>query len=464
MEHAVSRPLSGVWAVIAPPRAHVTPPAEGWGGALERNGAAAVVLEVDGVAADRASLVEQLTRTVAGSVLAGVLSFLALDERPREDFPVVTAGLATTVLLAQALGDAGVKAPLWCVSRRAVAVDGQDELQSPLQAQVWGLGRVAALEQPERWGGLLDLGVPWDRNAARAFAAILDSGEDQVALRPSGAFARRVARAAPPEPAVAGSWRTHGTMLITGGTGGLGGHVARWAAKRGARHLVLASRSGTAAAGAGELEAELVALGARVTFEACDVTEPGEIERVLADVPARYPLTAVVHAAGVDRYCAFEAADTATLAASIAPKVAGAASLDRLLQDEPLDLFAVFSSIAGVWGGDSLAPYAAANAYLDALVTRRRSTGRAGTALAWGPWAKVGMAAYNPGLTGQLARVGLAAMEPEQAMSAFEQAVDGGDTAVAIADVDWERFGLAYTYSRPSPLLSDLLLEEDGPR
>ncbi|MET9701364.1 acyltransferase domain-containing protein, partial [Streptomyces sp. NPDC006529] len=88
----------------------------------------------------------------AGSVV-GVVSLLALDE---------VGGLVATAALVQALGDAGVGAPLWCLTRGAVSVGRSDKLVSPVQAQVWGLGRVAALEVPERWGGLVDLPEVWD--------------------------------------------------------------------------------------------------------------------------------------------------------------------------------------------------------------------------------------------------------------------------------------------------------------
>ncbi|MFP8964936.1 hypothetical protein ACLIYP_30955, partial [Streptomyces nanhaiensis] len=84
------------------------------------------------------------------------------------------------------LGDAGVQAPLWCVTQGAVTTGGSDPLAHPAQAQIWGLGRVAALEHPDRWGGLVDLPEQLDERGAAHLRAVLAApagGEDQVAIR-----------------------------------------------------------------------------------------------------------------------------------------------------------------------------------------------------------------------------------------------------------------------------------------
>jgi acyl carrier protein len=133
-------------------------------------------------------------------------------------------------------------------------------------------------------------------------------------------------------------------------------------------------------------------------------------------------------------------------------KVDGAAHLDALLPE--LDAFVVFSSIAGVWGSAGQAGYAAANAYLDGLVARRRARGAAGTAVAWGPWAGAGMAHGEQ--QEQLGRRGLPAMDPELAVTALQAALDRDDTSVVVADVAWDRFAASFTALRPSPLLGGI--------
>ncbi|MFE0952746.1 SDR family NAD(P)-dependent oxidoreductase, partial [Streptomyces mutabilis] len=236
-----------------------------------------------------------------GSVLTGVVSLLALADSSEAaalpDGPGAPA-VATAVLF-QALLDAGVAAPLWCVTRGAVAVAASEALTAPVQAAVWGIGRVAALEHPAAWGGLVDLPAELDERTARRFAAVLagHDGEDQVAVRASAVFGRRLVPA--PDTAPDTGWEPRGTVLVTGGTGGRGAHLARRLATAGAEHLVLLSRRGPEAPGADDLRAELEGLGARATLIACDATDREALAGVLADIAADVPLTAVVHAAGV---------------------------------------------------------------------------------------------------------------------------------------------------------------------
>ena len=181
--------------------------------------------------ADRGGLAAQLGEALAdGLLVSGVLSLVALGKRPCDESGV-PGGVAGTVTLVQALDDAGVEVPLWVATCGAVSVGRSDELRSPVQAQVWGLGRVVALEQPRRWGGLVDLPEVVDARAAARLCAVLAGGaEDQVAVRGSGVFARRLVRAS----RVTGrAWQPRGTVLVTGGTGALGAHVARWLAGAG---------------------------------------------------------------------------------------------------------------------------------------------------------------------------------------------------------------------------------------
>ncbi|MGW5719454.1 type I polyketide synthase [Amycolatopsis sp. NPDC003865] len=375
---------------------------------------------------------------------AGVLSLLAFDERPTAEG--IPAGLAATLELLQTLGDT---VPLWCVTSGAVSVGGADPVRSATQAALWGFGRTAALEHAGRWGGLVDLPRALDDRAVARLASVLGGTEDQVAVRDSAVFGARLERA----PAAAGrSWRPSGTVLITGGTGALGAEVARWLAGAGAGHLVLTSRRGLDAAGAPELRDELTALGVTATVAACDVTD----REALADlIGGLDDLRAVVHAAGVAQSAPLAGLTPAGFARFTAAKLAGAENLDAVLGDRELDAFVLFSSIAGVWGSGGQSAYAAANAYLDGLAHRRRAAGLAATSVAWGPWAGGGMLA-DEGAEDHLRRRGLRPLAPDLAITALRQALDAGDTAVTVADVDWARFAPGFTAARASALLGDL--------
>ncbi|MEH1102902.1 type I polyketide synthase, partial [Micromonospora sp. CPCC 205561] len=87
---------------------------------------------------------------------AGVLCVPPAPDRALPDAPAVSAGAALLLTLTQALGDAGLPGRLWCLTRGAVRVGAGETLADPLAALAWGLGRVVALEQPDRWGGLVD--------------------------------------------------------------------------------------------------------------------------------------------------------------------------------------------------------------------------------------------------------------------------------------------------------------------
>ncbi|WP_345025208.1 type I polyketide synthase, partial [Streptomyces sedi] len=441
--------LAGDWLVVAPAGEERA----AWvREALAARGARVRVVSVESGVGDWSDRLAGLPE------LAGVVSLLGLLAPGEETVP---AGITATVALLRALGAAEPSVRVWAVTSGAVAAVAGDVVGGFEQSMVWGLGRVAGLEQAERWGGLVDLPEgEWDERSGELLAAVLagGGGEDQVAVRGGELLGRRLVPA-PRGSSVAagGGWSPGGTVLVTGGLGALGGRVARWLAVNGAERLVLAGRRGGATAGAEELRAELVGLGAEVTFAACDLTDRDAVAELLDGIPS---LTAVVHAAGIERsglLSDVDPTDPGEFAEVFAAKVDGARHLHELLADRPLDAFVVFSSIAGIWGSGRQSGYAAANAYLDALVAHRRAVGLPGTAVAWGPWADGGMVADAGGdVAGQLRRLGLPAMAPAVAIAGLAAALEHGDGNVVIADVDWERFAGTFMAQRPSPLLGEL--------
>ncbi|WP_239313996.1 beta-ketoacyl reductase, partial [Frankia sp. Cj3] len=300
------RPLSGSWLLVVPD-SHV---GTGWvrsvGRILTEQGVHTRQVAVTARDCDRRRLVELLGETLnaptpPGEATAGVLSLLSLAEERHPNHAAVAWGAAANVALIQALDDANVTAPLWCVTSGAVSTGPSNPVTSPVQALIWGLGGIVAAEHPDRWGGVIDLPATVDEQIGAQLVAALGDQRDEteIAVRGSGLFVRRLVRAPVDGAPRARRWQPRGTAVITGGTGALGGHVARWLARNGAEHLLLISRRGRDAPGSAELEAELNALGAKVTIAACDVADRGALADVLASIPAAYPLTAVVHTAAV---------------------------------------------------------------------------------------------------------------------------------------------------------------------
>ncbi|WP_193511667.1 type I polyketide synthase, partial [Streptomyces griseoloalbus] len=432
--------------------------------ALRGHGALLRRLELDASHLDRERLADAL-RAAGAADATGVLNLLPLADGPHPTgtTPDDTAGglppgFALGVVLAQACGDTGITAPLWTVTRGAVSTGTADPLTHPARAAHWGLGRVTALERPEQPGGLVDLPAVLDAPAAQRLAGVLAArdGDDQVAVRARGVLARRVVRHPgadlPREDALTAS----GTVLITGGTGGLGAETARLLARAGAAHLILTSRRGPDAPGAAELAAELQESGARVTLAACDSADRDALAAVLAAVPDDAPLTGVVHAAGVGQAAPLSATPLADTAAAMAAKTLGAAHLDALLDGHDLDFFLLYSSVAGVWGSAGQSAYAAANAYLDALAEHRRARGLAATAVAWGPWAETGMAHAHHAVSDALERSGLRLLPPATAVTELRRALVQRDTAVTVADVDWEQYHPVFTAVRASRLFDEI--------
>ncbi|MEU7136734.1 type I polyketide synthase [Streptomyces sp. NPDC046261] len=445
--------VTGTWLVLVTDGQPDEEWAAGVTGTLIRQGAEPHTVVLDGSDLDRAALAGRLRGLLTEHPhIGGVVSLVAMDERAHPAYPAVPCGYAMTLLLAQALGDAGVEAPMWCLTRGAVSLGHGDVATSRKQALAWGLGRVVALEQPLRWGGLIDLPESVTERAQDLLASVLagTSDEDQVAVRATGLFGRRIAHAPAREPGVT-TWRPDGTVLVTGGTGALGGHVARWLAGQGAEHVVLTSRRGMAAPGAGRLVAELEALGARVTVAACDVGDRDALAALLADVG---PLTAVVHTAAVLDDGTIGSLTTDQLQRVLSVKIDGAVNLHELTRDMDLSAFVLFSSLSGTLGAPGQGNYAPGHVFVDTLAEQRRAEGLPATSVAWGLWAGAGM---GEGGVGDVARRhGVPEMDPEMAAAAMGRAVEQGDTVVTVAEIDWDRHYVAFTATRPSPLMRDI--------
>ncbi|MFE2376600.1 type I polyketide synthase [Streptomyces sp. NPDC059398] len=437
-----SRLLSGTWLVVAP--------AGGDGGAAEQTaaalssrGAQSVVVEVPAGTADRSVLAALLTGAADTSAVSGVLSLLALDETPLPDHPVVNAGLAGTLALVQALGDAGIEAPLWLATRGAVAAGPGELLARPAQAQVWGLGRVIALEQPERWGGLVDLPETLDdRAGARLVALLAGCGENEAAIRSAGILGRRMSRVPRRDPRT--PWTPRGTVLVTGGTGAIAGHISQWLISRGAERLVLTGRSGAAAPGIAARAAELATAGAHVDVVSCDVSRRAPLTGLLDWIGRTGPaLSSVLHTAAVLDDGVVDRLTTARMETVLGVKAHGASLLDELTAGLELDAFVLFSSAASTLGGPGQGNYAAANSYLDALAENRRARGLAGLAVAWGLWGGGGLGESNEAIRSRMRRIPMPPMDPQLAVRALGESLDGPEPTVTVMDFDWQQLGSA---------------------
>ncbi|MEV0621148.1 type I polyketide synthase [Nonomuraea sp. NPDC050404] len=360
---------------------------------------------------------------------------------PGGEVPAVAYGLASYVveLVRFWLADERfAESRLVFVTRGAV--DGGDVAAATL----WGLVRAAEAEHPGRFMLIdLDHHTHDPETSIAALPQALAAGESQVVVRDGAVLAGRLARVFPSTGEEGLAWDPTGTVLITGGTGGLGGMLARHlVAEHGIRHLMLASRSGDRAEGAGELVAELSGLGAHVTVVACDLADRDAVARLLAAVPSEHPLTALVHTAGVLDDGLIGALTPQSLEKVFRPKVDAAWHLHELTRDRNLSAFVLFSSASGTLGTAGQAGYAAANTFLDALARHRRAEGLPGLSLGWGPWIQAGgmTSALSQADMDRIARRGMLPLSPGNGLALFDATVTGDEPALLPARLNLAAF------------------------
>ncbi len=356
---------------------------------------------------------------------------------------------ATLALLQEWVADERfAETQLVLVTQGAVATT-IEEFPDLTIAPLWGLVRSAQSEHPSRFL-LIDLDPnPNQPNPDQPrWPALLTAEEPQIAIRNDTPHTPRLARVSAFDDAGAhqerqGSGLAGGTVLVTGGTGGLGGLVARRLVSEGVGRLLLVSRRGLEAGGARELVGELEAAGACVSVVACDVSDREALADVIGSVSAEHPLVGVFHVAGVLEDGVIESLDMGKVERVLRPKIDAAWHLHELTEGLDLSEFVLFSSAAPLLGGAGQGNYAAANGFLDALAHWRRARGLVGISLAWGLWGQEsGMAERLDEVAlerfGRLihARMGMLPLEPEQGLRLFDVARRLGEALVVPVRLD----------------------------
>jgi acyl transferase domain-containing protein len=412
---------------------------------------------------------ERLLREVISgkrSPFQGVVYLWAMDAGSEVEELTCIAPL----LLCQAIMSTG-KVPaqgLWLVTLGAQPVTGSLGPHGVVQAPLWGLGRVAGLEHPGLWGGLIDLDPEAPIEAgADALLGEIDhpDGEDQVALRNGDRYlARLVPSDIPSCPPT--RFRADGTYLVTGGLGGIGLELIRWLADHGARHLTLFGRRplpdraswdtllpGTEDHLRTSAVRALEDRGVTVRVVAGDVGDPELLQELFEEFGKEEPeLRGIFHAASTYSAASLEELDPDAVRAMMRTKVTAASALHALSLEHRVECFVLFSSSTALWGATGLAHYAAANAFLDSFAHYRRSCGLPALSVNWGTWEQ--MRGFSAGERDRVARFGLRPMPAHLALEALGQLLGSGATQKVVASVDWSVLKPAYEARRRRPFLA----------
>ncbi|MCP4380581.1 MAG: amino acid adenylation domain-containing protein [Hyphomicrobiales bacterium] len=364
-----------------------------------------------------------------------------LDERALERAQELACGGALTLVKALTLDRPDACPPLWLVSRGAQSVGEVPTSVAPQQMPLLSLGRVIAAEHPELRCRRLDVDpASIEGEAVEQLVAELSApgDEDQIAYRQGRRYLARLARVdrsatgeetAGPEGVV----RKDGSYLIAGGLGGLGLRLTRWLKDKGATSLALLTRSAPNAEGRAAM-ARLRSAGIKVTHLTCDLSMQSDVEAAITVIEAELPpLRGVIHAAGVVHDGALQQLEWETFTSVTASKLLGAWHLHRATAHQELDWFLCCSSAAAVLGPPGQGSYAAANAFMDALMHHRRAEGLPALSINWGPWADVGMASRIPEQhRARLQAHGIDFMAPDRALQALDWALESGRAQITV--------------------------------
>lgn len=345
----------------------------------------------------------------------------------------------TALALAAAVAGLANGPRLWLITRGAQCLPDDAGPVDLGQAPLAGLGKSLSLEHPAIWGGCVDIDDE-PGALALALAEIADGADDEVAYRAGVRYVPLLERLDGPLPPPA-PLRPDGSYLVTGGLGGVGSALVGHLLARGVARVAVFARSGPSVAASEPLLAGWRAAypRSRIDLVEVDLADVESVSRGLAALRRDGPaLRGIFHAAGSSAQVPLTQLDRAGIERVVCAKALGALYLDTLTRQDALDFQVYFSSIAGSWGTASMAPYAMANRFLDALSAHRNRQGRVTRSIAWGPWASVGMIVKQN--QEAFATLGLRLIEPEQALNLLDRLIGIERAQVQAVDVDWQRY------------------------
>ncbi|MEM9506113.1 MAG: alpha/beta fold hydrolase [Cyanobacteria bacterium P01_E01_bin.35] len=354
--------------------------------------------------------------------------------------------------LLRALTENARSAPIWLVTRGNQKLAGELEPNVVASSCLWGLGQAIALEQPELWGGIVDLPPQPEPNEAEQLVRIINRTinhelrSDRLAIRDQQLYVPRLYKS---ELRASKTLKldADAAYLITGGLGALGLQVAQWLANKGAKSLILVGRS-QASASAQQVISKLEQQGIGVNVVQADITDYNATKNMISGSPIK----GIIHAAGVLDDGLLQSQTWSRFERVIAPKVTGAWNLHQATQEMELDFFVLFSSVASLIGSPGQSNYSVANAGLDAIARYRRSLNLSALSINWGAWGEGGMA-VNQGFKVK----GFDLIKPQAGLKSLEQLLGAELTQVGVISADWSLLSQQFPYLQQSDYFSRLV-------
>ncbi|NEO77838.1 type I polyketide synthase [Moorena sp. SIO4G3] len=395
-----------------------------------------------------------ISHVIQSGKLYGVIQCWSL-ETPEGNFSTEELTLASqigcgsTLSLVQALAKTELSPSphLWLVTQGAQAVPDNNPVVSGIaQSSLWGMGKTISAEHPELKCVRVDLDP---QETAQEQARILmseifsESREDEVAFRQENRYVARLVPSRYTQKTMDNpvTVRKDATYLIAGGLGGVGLLVARWLVEKGARHLVLIGRSGVKETAKDQLQ-ELEQAGAQVMVAQADISNWESLSKVWSEVEQKMPpLKGVINSAGVVDDTLIESHNWPRFVKVMAPKVQGTWNLHLLSQNQSLDFFLLFSSMAYLLSTEGAANYAAANAFQHTFAYYRKSLDLPAITINWGAILGIGL---EPQLKAtekfQNQGRGIEPILPEKAVEALELLLGTNAIGVGVVPINWSQF------------------------
>lgn len=390
-----------------------------------------------------------------------LLSGIGLDSQPLDVEEIQKAQhlyCASLYFIQATLKLAPKKLPsIFMITEGTQNVTGVHDVTLPGYAPLWGIGKVLSVEHPEITFRLIDLDKQADE--AKSVSQLVDelfttSEENQVAIRHGIRYVPRIAKCKTRdlEPKNKVTVQENASYLITGGLGDLGLELAQWLVGQGAKSLVLTGRS-TVSEKAKVVIEKIEAKGVSIMVSQSDVSDEKQLETLFAEMKNSLPsLKGIIHAAGVLEDAPIEQMNRESFLKVITPKIQGSLNLHKQTAQMYLDFFVCFSSMSSFIGTHYQSNYAAANAFMDAIVVYRRAAGLPGLSINWGPWDKVGMASrMGNKYKNYLEKSGVSFIDPLEGIQGLALLLATDKINVGFIDIDWDK------YENHTPLLENLI-------